>query len=274
MARAWVFNIDAEFELEGRTPDARTRRRTELLVIGLAQTLPEGDFAVGVDDRCTPGLEGVAWCPTPRALERLRAAGARVPEAPPLAVLRTVNDRRFAHHLVPLPGAHLVRGFDEAEEAMRRPGRWRLRRGLGFAGRGVRRVEGSAVSPDDLAYARASLRRGTLLVEPDLEVGFDVALHGHTDGRIGIETVQEVDRFGQWAASRAARPYELTASERGVLRETLVWVREALLGAGYQGPFGIDGFRYCDGQGRGRFHPLSDLNARFTMGWPVGMGGW
>ena len=40
---------------------------------------------------------------------------------------------------------------------------------------------------------------------------------------------------------------------------------------GYFGPFGIDGFRYRDTDGHLRFNPRSEINARYSMGWAVGM---
>ena len=48
---------------------------------------------------------------------------------------------------------------------------------------------------------------------------------------------------------------------------------QALSAAGYFGPFGIDGFRYRDAQGRGgRLQSMGELNARFSMAWALGMG--
>ena len=43
-------------------------------------------------------------------------------------------------------------------------------------------------------------------------------------------------------------------------------VGEALLATGYRGPFGIDAWRYRDSDGRLRFHPLGEINARLTFG--------
>jgi hypothetical protein len=49
-------------------------------------------------------------------------------------------------------------------------------------------------------------------------------------------------------------------------------VAEALIRAGYFGPFGIDGYRWKDEHGTLRFNPRTDINARYSMGWAVGMG--
>ena len=47
---------------------------------------------------------------------------------------------------------------------------------------------------------------------------------------------------------------------------------EALAGAGYFGPFGIDAYRYRDRAGALRLQPRSEINARYSMGFAVGLG--
>ena len=49
---------------------------------------------------------------------------------------------------------------------------------------------------------------------------------------------------------------------------------DALRRAGYFGPFGLDAFHYRGSDGALRFHGCSDVNARFSMAWGIGMGGW
>ena len=46
---------------------------------------------------------------------------------------------------------------------------------------------------------------------------------------------------------------------------------ESLRSIGYFGPFGIDAFVFRSERGE-HLNPLSDLNARFTLGWSTGMG--
>jgi hypothetical protein len=46
-------------------------------------------------------------------------------------------------------------------------------------------------------------------------------------------------------------------------------VSESLHAAGYFGPFGIDAYRYRSGREHG-FCSLSEINARFSMGFVVG----
>jgi len=45
----------------------------------------------------------------------------------------------------------------------------------------------------------------------------------------------------------------------------------ALSDAGYFGPFGVDAYFWRTGSGALRFNPLGELNARYTMGFSVGM---
>jgi hypothetical protein len=278
---AWVLNLDAEEELAdpGYTPPAAVRARLATFRDALARTLPAGDVVLDRDpDAAARARPGRAWCPTPKALRRLAEAAARVPEAPPVEVLRRVNERGFAWTLERLPDAVAAASAAEAERALARPGRWLAKRGLTFAGRGQRRIDGGSPTDADRAWIRASLRRGPVYVEPRVEPLLEVSLHGHlhADGglRRGRPTVQEVDPAGQWRRSRLAAPDELTADERRALAEAFERVAERLRAAGYFGPFGLDAFRWRAPDGGASFHPLSEINARYSMGWPVGMGGW
>lgn len=274
---AWTLNLDAELELEAgasHTPSAALTRATDEARARLRAMLPAGDVVLEIDPD-PRGLEGRCFCPTPSALARLERAGARLPDAPSVTVLRLVNERGFAFALHHLDGA--VRCTDEAEveRALTRPGRWLLKRGFTFAGRGQRPIDPPLTEPDR-AWIRASLRRGALYIEPRLTITLEVALHGllASDGSVerGTPTVQRVDG-GAWRESRRIRPDELHADERAQLDETFDRVAAQLHRAGYFGPFGIDAFRFTSTGGE-RFQPLSELNARYTMAWGTGMGAW
>ncbi|MDH5492691.1 MAG: hypothetical protein OEY14_12130 [Myxococcales bacterium] len=293
--RAWVFNLDAEAELlhgfrpqPGRRPQARA----EGLRRALALTLPPADRVLELHpDEALVGLEGRAWSPTPSALRRLLASGARSPEAPSLEILRRVNERGFAYALMRLEGAQRIEREAQLEAALR-PGRWLLKRGLSFAGRGQRRIdlegasatgEGalSRLSAPDRAWITASLRSGALYLEPRLELLAEFGLHAllarSGELRVGAPTLQQLDASGQWIAGRRLEPSELRQGERRALFEALERAGEALHAAGYFGPYGIDAFRYRPAQparGAEALHALSELNARCSMGWPIGMGGW
>ena len=61
-------------------------------------------------------------------------------------------------------------------------------------------------------------------------------------------------------------PPALEPVERERLSAMVATAGAALAGLGYTGPFAIDAFAYRDGETR-RFHPLCEINARYTFGW-------
>lgn len=278
---AWVLNLDAELELEmgtRHTPSASLVRAMDAARRELRAMLPPGDVVLDIDpDACARGLEGRCFCPTPAALQRLERAAARVPDAPSPNILKRVNERGFAYSIHHLEGSSRCTSEDEVVAAIARPGRWLLKRGLGTAGRGQRRIDAGAATPSDVAWIRASLRRGALYVEPRVEIALEVALHGWLakDGTCerGIPCVQVV-KNGAWRGSRPADPGELREHELSELHAAFDRTCSALREARYFGPFGIDAFRYATAEGETGFQPLSEINARYTMAWGVGMAGW
>ena len=107
-------------------------------------------------------------------------------------------------------------------------------------------------SPAAEPFVRVSLERGGLQVEPLVDRMIDVALHGFLEinGKIhlGEPTVQQVDEHGAWLCTKPAGD-ELVAGERKSLVEEALRAATALRAVGYFGPFGIDAFRYRDGEG-------------------------
>ncbi len=269
-AVAWVLNLAAEVELGGgRFSGAASRRMAQ---VRRSLVLPRGHVVLDLDpEPRAAGLPGRCWCPTPAALERLARAGADVPAAPPEPVLRRVNERGFAHDLVALPGTARCEAVEDIRAAASRPGRWLLFRALTFAGRGQRRVDAGRWDELTERWCEAALRLGAVYVLPRVELELEVSLHGWLGSdtlSVGHPTVNSVDPAGQWTAAHLERD-ELAPAERSALTDALHRSASALRDAGYFGPFGIDAFRHRSG-----FHPLSEINARYSMGWPVGMGGW
>ena len=120
---AWRLNLDAELEL------ARARYQPEQRVLaqlaehalpGARRLLADGDVLIEPGMRAPPGdWIGRAWCPTPRALADLRAAGVTPEPHPPVTVLHDVNHRRFAHELGGcLPGQRWCADAAALEAAM------------------------------------------------------------------------------------------------------------------------------------------------------------
>jgi len=262
---AWVLNLDADLELAAGPRYAPTRAVLEAMrphVERLARTLlGPSDVLVG-DDTDARGLPGRAFCPTPRALALLRAAGAEPVPHPSFEVLRLVNSRAFCQSLgATMPGAVFVDSYNDAIERLRAPGRWRVKRNHGMAGRGQR-----VMPPLDEAFLRGSFPGG-VQIEPHVAIETEWALHGVIDGgafRLGALVRQTCDAHGQWLATERVDDPAIDAA----LHAEATRVARALIAAGYFGPFGIDAFTY-DG---GRLQPRSEINARYSMGFPVGFG--
>ncbi len=283
---AWLLNLGAEIELENprRTIGADTRARLPNLVEKLGSLVPPGDVILFGEENETglaEGYLGRAWLPTPRALMALARAGATRLPVPDFEVLRRVNDRRFSLELgATLPGQCLVSTLDEVIAALAQPsprGNWLLRRPHGFAGRGRRRVRPDEVLTDARKWIDASLRQyGALVAEPWVERIADFGLHGHvsTSGQIvlGEPTLQTTTEDGTWLQTRRVRSGELGRDEAYSLARAASAAGEALIRAGYFGPFGIDAFRWRDENGKPHWNPRCEINARYSMGWAVGMG--
>ncbi len=226
-------------------------------------------------------LAGRAWCPTPGALAALARAGAHPPPAPPFDVLRRVNHRRFCADLgQTLDGARYVTTEAELRETLAAfPGAeaWVMKRPYGFAGRGQLRFSGRTPGAMEERWIAASLAAGEgLQVEPWVERAGDFGLHGHIAPTgavmLGEPTVQRCDARGAWVASERAGAGELSPAEHGALVRAAEEAATALAAAGYFGPFGVDAFRYRDAGGAVRFNARCEINARYSMGWHVGMG--
>jgi phosphoribosylaminoimidazole carboxylase (NCAIR synthetase) len=271
---AWVLNFDAEDELASATATTTSRamRARFAEIAERAKLLAPGDVVIDEALADASSYEGRAWCPTPSALAKMRAAGVRVPRAPSIDVLRRVNSRRFCAELgQTLPDAAFVETADACARAIAsRAGTWLLKRAFGFAGRGRRRVTSGALTDDDMRWIEAS--RAGIQCEPLVAIERDYALHGELDERgaltLGAPTAQRCDASGAWIASERAD--DLADGERSALERETRAVARALADAGYFGPFGVDAYRFRDGDARA-FNPRGEINARYTMGWSVGM---
>ncbi len=293
--RAWILNLDAEHELEARHHYAPTqhlsaivaresRRLIGTLVAPDDVVLTAGDLVRDSDPpRRAEGLTGLAWCPTPRALASLRAAGAEPMNAPSLDVLRAVNARPFAAFVrAPLARAsfekHLALTLDEVLARVAQPARdgWLVRRTFGAAGRGRRRLHAGTPSPDERAWIEASLRLGPLVVEPWVRVTREYTRSGwvHQRGDVVISPpcFQETTEHGAWTRTERAGRGDLDREDDARLEEAFAAAGSALARAGYFGPFGIDAYRHrAHDRNVEVLNPLSEINARFTMDWSTAM---
>ncbi len=289
--RLWVFNLDAELELERGGGAYQSPLR---VLRALTPLLAHAERLMAPGDECLHRLEetgggrtvrdapraprppwlGAAWCPTPSALQRLARAGAELAPSPSVQVLRNVNHRRFALELgAGAPGTRYVSDESELESTLRERRDWLFKKPFGFAGRGQRRI---ALEPskDDRRWLLDGLRLGGLVAEPWLELVREVAIHGLcTPGgelAIGHVCVQQTNAFRAWVDTRRAGPDDVTPAEVTRLREQARAVAVALTGAGYFGPFGIDAYYFRNASGGVALNPFGELNARYSMGFPVG----
>jgi hypothetical protein len=288
---AWVLNLDAEHELEvagSYTPSARlraivARERRRLL----GNLVAPGDVVLdgGAGADAAAGLAGICWSPTPRALARLRGAGAVPFAAPPVDVLRAANARAFAAAVrAPLAGASFAKSvasdLDRALALLARsaPDGWLVRRAFGAAGRGRRRITAGRVAPVDRAWLAASLALGPVVVEPWVAVTREHTRSGWVSpaGEVVISApcLQQTTRAGAWIRTElAASADDVGRADDAVLEAAFEAAGRALAAAGYFGPFGIDAFRHrAPGSAREVLNPLSEINARFTMDWATALG--
>ncbi|MAG62652.1 hypothetical protein CMO84_03940 [Candidatus Woesearchaeota archaeon] len=296
-ARCWVLNLDAEHELEtvgAYTPSAHMRSVVAAQQRKLLGTLLGPDDILLTEanlDKYTAsgtlrGMHGLAWCPTPRALSMLNAVGAIAEAAPSLDVLRRVNARPFASEVrAPLVQAsfekHLATHLDMALEQLAKPTAqgWLVRRAFGAAGRGRQRLAVGKPPASDQAWLVASLRLGPLTIEPWVEIETEYTRSGWVgvDGTVLIAPpcFQKTTREGAWERTDTAAPDLVTREDDRLLQQAVEQSGRALASAGYFGAFGIDAFRHRLQGGNSRrlvLNPMSEINARFTMDWTLGMG--
>jgi hypothetical protein len=175
------------------------------------------------------------------------------------------------------PGAQFLTESEPLERLLVERGSapWLFKRAFGFAGRGQRRM-GATLSADDRRWLADSLRLGGVLAEPWLELELELSLHGLIARGGGVQLgrlcTQRTDAFRAWLSTELLAERALPDAERRTLHATAERVAEALARAGYHGPFGIDAYLWRSPSGAAVLNPLGELNARYTMGYGVGMG--
>jgi hypothetical protein len=272
----WVLNLDAELEL-GRpnyTRSAKLSAQLARYTDGVRGLFGPEDIAIEGRPPAFGDYVGRAWCPTPHALRIMKQQGVEPEPHADVNVVRAANHRRFSFELGGGPPSSV---YVEDRAALQRvlegsSRNWLIKRPLGFAGRGQLYVRGPLTSVQS-SWVDVSLRTNGLLIEPLVELRGEFALHGYIERsgsfRLGRACVQDVGPRGVWKLSRIAGPAELEADESAALLCRGESVADALVRLGYFGPFGIDAYRYLD-EGEPRFCSLSEINARFTMGFAVG----
>jgi len=279
---AWVLNFEVErgFASPGYTPSNAVRAKLATLAAELRDLVREEDLVVDATTHpgAARGLRGLAWSPTPGALALLARAGAGVPDAPPLEVLTRVNSRKFSAELgQTLPGAQFVQNEAALKAVLASASAEALclKEAFSTSGSGRRIVAVGALSPDNEAWARRALRHG-LQIEPWVSRLGDYAIHGYVDASarltLGVPCKQHLSKDGRWQRSERAASGDLNETERRALYAEAERVADALRSVGYHGPFNLDAFRYVTQDGPA-FNARCEINARYTMGWAIGMNG-
>ena len=275
---AWVLNLDAELELArpkfNYVPRVKLLQQLEAYGQGSRALLGTDDVLVQPGLSLPAGFTGRAWCPTPLALTQLAVAGAQAEPHPEATVLRRVNHRLFASEVGGgLPEQRYFTERASVEALLRSAERpWLLKRPLAFAGRGQMRFYGP-ISDKQWSWLDVSLAQDGVIVEPLVTPTLELSLHGFVwrDGRfeLGRICVQQVTDRGVFRGVRLATPGELEPTEEASLSDAGERVARLLFGASYFGPFGIDAYRYRDAE-QTAFCALSEINARYTMGFATG----
>lgn len=274
MRFAWVLNQDAELELArpGYNPAAKLLAQLAQHGVAARALLGPDDVLIAPGAMPGEGFIGRAWCPTPLALAKLRRAGVTPEPHPSAEILRMVNHRKFAFDLGGgLPGQRYVTHRDQVDAALKASLVWLCKRPMAFAGRGQQRIA-HALDDKQSKWIEASLQGDGLIIEPFITPLLEVSVHGFIwrDERfaLGRVCVQDVSNKGVYRGVRLAAD-ELHAGESEALFIQANHVAKSLAAAGYFGPFGIDAYRY-EIKGVVNFCALSEINARYTMGFATG----
>ncbi|MFT7537566.1 MAG: hypothetical protein ACI85K_003526 [Hyphomicrobiaceae bacterium] len=284
MTVGWILNLDADLELAdptGFTPTRRLAQQSNVLADRLLVAANDADKRVR-HVRLAPGSHTTtcqAWCPTPRAQAAARALGHVLPAMPPLRVSQQVNHRAFAAGFgLGLTNAAFVTSTQQLDALMQTAtpaGGWLLKRPFGFSGRGQKRVSAVPTGRDRRWVEASMVEYGCgLMVEPFVTIDQEFALHSWlgSDGECltGRPTRLITDELGAWLGSEPSPT--LHDHEREQLHSAHAVAARALSAVGFFGPFSTDAFRYRDDDGQLHFHALSELNARYSMGFFVGLG--
>ncbi len=262
-------NLDCEATWAGWPLPAQVVRRISLYGCLLAALAPE-DAAVEI------------WVPTeidPRRLVPAPGMGplairVGVPAQPDLAwaqpTARAANDRRLALALAAdlgtaLPGARTISSIGELAALQ---GPWICKAPWTAAGRDRCRLDGPPTPEQATRIARLLERFDALVLEPWMDRVLDVGVCATvaTDGRVSAAPAHGMitDAHGRFLGIDLDPP-SLRSDERTMLDDVITRVGQALAQLAYAGPFTIDAFAYVVA-GQRRFHPLCEINARYSFG--------
>jgi hypothetical protein len=181
-------------------------------------------------------------------------------------VAARVNHRSFAHEIasrlgLALAGSRWIRRLDELERAASATPRWVLKAPHAAAGRSrVHGTRGDITDTQRAQAARLMAEHGSVLFEPWMERIGDFGYGSH-----GPLHVIAADARGRFRGIALPAP-KLPLAERLQVDRVRDEVTRALDEAGYEGPWGVDAYRYRLPSGAEHLQPLSEINARLTFG--------
>jgi hypothetical protein len=213
------------------------------------------------------------WGWTPSAVVVGEQAGAIVKPVP-LTVVWRVNSKLWSHALeielgIELPGAATASTFEELEDAVARAApstgdKWVIKSPFGFAARERVLGRGPRLEGPQAKWSQRRLAKGeTLIFQPWLEVvrEYGVVMEIACDGTLEILGISDLQTNGAGTGTGYILGHPPAPNRTTELERIARMVGERLFKEGYYGPVGIDALEH-----RGGFHPLLEINARYTMG--------
>ncbi|HEV7376057.1 MAG TPA: hypothetical protein VGN95_15165 [Pyrinomonadaceae bacterium] len=226
-------------------------------------------------ERSTPQSTRIftPWGWTPSAVATGEQVGAIVRPVPGAIVAR-VNSKLWSHALeielgLKLPGAATASTFEELEEAVARAcpqanEKWVVKSQFGFAARERVLGRGPKLEEPQAKWSRRRLAKGeSLIFQPWLEVirEYGVVMEISRDGAFEIQGISDLQTNGAGTGTGYILGRPPSSHRASELERIASLVSERLFKEGYYGPVGIDALEHAGG-----FHPLLEINARYTMG--------
>ena len=259
------------------------------------QSIEAGFFEQAATDGLPRVIPVVSWNDVPRDVEcvpwgwtddirRLCDTHGWVRNDPPDTAVRAANSRRLSAALerewrVGLEFAGEASSIEQVERLLSfhdPSSRWVIKAEFGMSGRERLLGGGMPTAADRNWISKRLAAGGVVFFEPWVERLDEVGIQFHVPSRgdpqfIDI-TPMIVNRQGQYAGSwfqsvesSHSRFFHGPASWDSAI-DVALRAAQRLQDLGYFGPLGVDAMRYRGTDGRTRYRPLQDINARWTMG--------
>jgi hypothetical protein len=253
-------NLDCEARWAGITLPAAVLSRISLYGT-LVSALGEGEIEIWTPAAVDPARVMLPWSVALRT-----GTPARVDLAWAEATARDANDRRLALFVAALPGSRAIRSVDEIDLSGSLVESWIVKLPWTAAGRDRCRGTGPPTPEQRTRIERLLAICGELVLEPWCDRILDVGVCATVDGTTHPPHRLLSDARGGFVGIELAPP-ELLPAELAQLDAAVSVARPVLAATGYRGPFAIDAFAYRLPNGERRFHPVCEINARYSFGW-------